>query len=120
MDKASVLGIQMQCRKWTQFEEQYLINNYNKLTISQIAKHLNKTEGAIMKRVWKLKLTTPNVWTNEDIKLLRKLYPIHSNEYLSENIFKNKKPNTIRTKALSLGLHKSKEKGLKKNIMIKI
>ena len=114
MDKACYLGIHMDNYKWTQQDEQYLIDNYNKLTVSEIAKYLNRTESAIMTKAYKLDVTNPNIWTNEEVELLKELYPIHSNKYLSENIFKGKQPATIRAKALSLGLHKSKEKGLKK------
>jgi len=113
-DKACSLGIHMDSKVWTQTEEQYLINNYNKLTISEMAKYLNRTESAIMTRGYKLNITNSNIWTDEDLELLRELYPIHSNKYLSENVFTTKSPESIRTKGLLLGLHKSKEKGLKK------
>lgn len=114
MDKACSLGIHMDNYKWTQQDEQYLIDNYNKLTVFEIAKYLNRTESAIMTKAYKLDVTNPNIWTNEEVELLKELYPIHSNKYLSKNIFKGKQPATIRAKASSLGLHKSKEKGLKK------
>ena len=114
IDKAHSLGVHMDSRKWTKDEEQYLIENYDKLSISEMAKYLNRTESAIMTRVYKLNITNSNVWTDEDLELLRELYPIHSNKYLSENVFTTKSPESIRTKGLLLGLHKSKEKGVKK------
>ena len=112
--KAYSLGIHTDSNVWTKDDIKYLIDNYGRIPISEIAKHLNRTEGAIMTKSYKLNITNPNVWTDEDIELLKELYPIHSNKYLSDNIFTTKSPESIRTKGLLLGLHKSKEKGVKK------
>ena len=98
--------------KWTEDKTQFLIDNYSTMTISDIAKHLNRSESVIMTRGSKLKLTS--IWSDNDFKLLKELYPIHSNQYLAENVFIGKSAGAIRTRALSLGLHKSKDKGLKK------
>lgn len=63
---------------WSDEDISYLIDNWNKLKPQYLAKNLNRTEAAIKKKAYKLKLRKPykrevgEKWKDEDIDFLIK------------------------------------------------
>jgi hypothetical protein len=121
--KASKLGIKRNYKqdspkalnkrsKFTEYEDKFIIDNYNLMTCREIAFHLNRSMNAIYGRVSKLPISK-EYWGDDNIELLKKLYPHYSNNYLSEKYFVDKTPSAIRCMALKLGLYKSDNKGCK-------
>lgn len=71
---------------WSEDEYNYLINNYNILSISEIIDYLGRTINAIETKASKLKLTnnTSQSWTQEEIDLL---YELHKNKIDRSTVF---------------------------------
>ena len=112
--KASQLNIIIEKnRDYSPDEIDFLIKNYNTLSYDEIAKKLNRTLSGVYSKINKLGLKINQFWTDEDIKLLKTVYPHYTNKYLSEKYFPNRKPENIRSMALKLGFHKTKEKSVK-------
>lgn len=121
--KASKLGLKRLLRKekdttkyqrkiYTQEDFDFIVNNYNKMKTTEIAEKLNCSINSIHNQVKKLNVKKEH-WTEEDIILLKEVYPHYSNKYLSDFYFTNKEPSTIRRMGLKYNLHKSDKKGLK-------
>jgi hypothetical protein len=96
--------------KFTEFEDEYIINNYNLKTCFEIATYLNRSMNSIYNRIKKLPINKES-WSESDIALLKENYPLYTNKYLSENYFKNKSPEAIMRMALKLKLNKCLDKG---------
>jgi predicted transcriptional regulator len=61
--------------RWTDKEINYLKDNALKMMQKEIAEHLNKTEGAVRNKCWRLGLVNKeNFWTEEEIKSLEIAY----------------------------------------------
>lgn len=93
--------------KFSQEEDQYLLNNYQKTTSQKMSEYLKKPKHHIDIRLKQLgivraKKKTPNIWTDEQIKLLKDNYEKLSREKLSKLI--NQSENNIRTKLVELNL----------------
>lgn len=76
-NKIKELGLQKQLRnKYTKIDEQYILNNIDKDnwsdSISKIAKHLNRTEKAIQRKLNNMELSFVNKsFSNEELYLLK-------------------------------------------------
>jgi hypothetical protein len=110
--KAMDLGIRVVGYDYTEEDIEFLKENYDKFSYEEIAEILSKSVGSISMKINRLGLLKSEKWSDEEIKLLKQKYPHYTNKYLSEKLFIGRAPNSIRTKALHLGLHKSEEKGL--------
>ena len=68
----------MNRRKWTAEEDKYIIDNYGKITFSEMAKYLNCAISTIQNRMVELGLEydkkTLKRWTEEDIKQAEYLF----------------------------------------------
>lgn len=126
-NKANKLGLKRKLKKndkkkqkidltrksYTIEEDDYIINNYNLLTVEKISEYLNRTINSIYNRAGKLSLSKDKQWSKDEEQQLIKMYPFYTNKWLSENIFKNKQAHSIRRKALDMGLNKTIEKSVK-------
>ena len=110
--KAMDLSIKVVGYDYTDQDIEFLKNNYDKISYEDIAEILSKTVSSISIKINRLGLKKSEKWSEDEIELLKEKYPHYTNKYLSEKIFIGRKPYSIRTKALKLGLHKSEEKGL--------
>lgn len=113
LKKACELKLSRDTYKWLPEQIEFLKENYNKYSAQELSQKLNKTESAIIAKAYVLGITH-HLWTAEEEEKLKELYPIHSNQYLADNVFIGRRKESIRTKALKMGLHKTKEKGVKK------
>ena len=86
--------------KWTEEEEQFLIDNYHK-DAGYCAEKLNRTYHAVIGRARKLKLTKPS-YTKEEIEFLVNNYPSSGPNYCAEKL--NKTYSSVTKKANSLAL----------------
>ncbi|MCX8074141.1 MAG: hypothetical protein N2749_00955 [Clostridia bacterium] len=127
-NKASELGLKRnqqlwkKGKPWTEYELDYLKNNYNKIPVEDIAKHLKRSKKSIFEKAHKIELSESNnrPWTIDEENYLIKNYTIKSNIELSDYL--NRSMQSIRTKASKLNLKKEKRKKKKekeKNIFLK-
>ena len=78
--------------RWKNDELQFLIDNSDKMTIDEIAKKLNRTNGSVYKKCLKLKINYINSgnictdWTDDQINFLKENYKTLSNAFLQESI----------------------------------
>ena len=91
--------------RWTNEEEKYLIDNYMDTMYCDIAKALNKTEGAIRAKCFELQLVKNNAWTEDEILFLKNNYNKLSVKEIAEYL--NRTPNSVRLKANKSGCKKS-------------
>jgi predicted transcriptional regulator len=110
--KACKLGIKVD-GDYLQEEVDFMIDAFGKLSLEEIAQHLNRSPAAVYGKMNKLGLKTFERWTDEEMKLLAEVYPNYTNKYLSEKFFPNRKAVNIRSMALKNGYHKSEEKSVK-------
>ena len=107
--KAKQLGIKREMvnfAKYTSEEISYIKANYKKIPNKFIAEQLGRTTCAIETKAKKLKLGTRTYWTDEEIDLLKKVFPLYDNQELSEIYFENRTPIAIDGMAQKLGLTK--------------
>lgn len=107
--KAKNLGIKREMvnyAKYTQEEVQYIKDNYGKISSKEMAERLGRTAVAIETKIKKLKLNKRTLWTNEEIELLKKVFPKYGNEELAEIFFENRSPKAIAGMARKLNLYK--------------
>lgn len=63
--------------KWTTKEEQFLLENYNKLSKTEVYNTLKKSRDAVRKKAQRLGLTKPpKPWTQKEIDTLKELHPL--------------------------------------------
>lgn len=89
----------MKYKKWTNEEISFLLKNYKTMYISDIADILGRTVKTTVNKLYdfnikgfKIYKYSNNKWTDEDLILLKKVYPYYTNEYIASVIF-NKKYN---------------------------
>lgn len=114
IDKASELKIKRYTCNWTDEQKQFLVDNYGSMNTNELSKCLNKTIGNIYMMAHRMGLSINSDWTNDELKLLKEMYPIHSNDYLCNNIFIRHTKESIYNMAQKLHLTKSDEKSIKK------
>lgn len=99
--------------RWKE-DKTYLEENYGTISIKEIAKKLEKSEKSIMKMVYKLKLKDLyHSWSDEEIKILKKYYPLEGKKVASRLPYKTEKQcldKAIRLKIKSIGSKTSKYK----------
>jgi len=79
-------------------------------TKKEIAVLFGKKRETFSHYLRKFGLTTPkNLFSDEELDLLRKFYPVEDNEILLRR-FKGRTVNSLRAKAVELGLHKKEHK----------
>lgn len=91
--------------RWTKEEEKYLIDNYMTTMYCDLAKLLNKTEGAIRAKCFDLNLVKNNAWSSDEIEYLKVNYGKQSVKEIAEYL--NRTENSVRLKANKNGLKKS-------------
>lgn len=94
-------------RKWTEKEDLFILNNYKNMDIELISKKIDRTIISIDARmrflgIRRAKPKTPNIWTDEQIQILKDNYKVLSREKLSLLIGQSN--NNIRTKLIELKL----------------
>jgi hypothetical protein len=70
--QANKMGLERR-KKIKKEEDDYIKENFGKISVEEIAKHINRSEIAIHSRASKLKLTTPPKWENVSKEELLKL-----------------------------------------------
>jgi hypothetical protein len=98
-----------QHRLWTKEEIEFLKQNINKLSYSQLAEKLNRSWSSIRNKTYELGLikepkTMPNIWDDSKIEFLKKNYLSMTYEELSKHLGICVK--AIRRKLSKLGLKK--------------
>lgn len=106
--RASTFDIKFLPNTFSDTEKDFIRTNYGKISDKAIAEQLNRSYSGIRKQLSEMGLTKKtsrgDVWTEEQITELIRLFPYHSNLELSNmEIFKGK---DIISKAYSLKLHK--------------
>lgn len=91
--------------KFSDEENRFLINNYQLMPYKEIARILGRKEASVNDRLRKLGLTKnkKTKWTDEEIQLLKKEYPI--NPYVTD-LFPNRTKQSVHSKAHELKLNR--------------
>lgn len=90
--------------RWTKEQEQYLIDNYDSKNYCEIAKEINKTEGAIRAKCFDLNLVKNKSWSDEEIEYIRENYQRLSVKEMAKEL--NRTPNAVKLKAERIGCKK--------------
>lgn len=99
----------MRERDWTWKELDFLRTNYDKMSISEIARKLGRTYGATATRAYRMGLKKKMgnkliEWTPQKLKLLTDFFPIMFNDALAKWLGVSRR--TLTRKARELGLKK--------------
>lgn len=109
LTKASQLNIKRECFGFSEEDEKYLKMNYGRIKVSEIASHLGKTEASVSSKANRMGLISREKWTDEELTLLKKIYPYYTNNELM-SYFPNRSVTSISSMAtMILGLSKDKE-----------
>ncbi len=97
-------GKKIKYDKWTEEENQFIIDNHGKMSIKEIAEKIGRTPAAVNMRMWRFGLVKAGIWDDE------------KDEYLRQNIGKisfakmtkelKMAPATISRRAELLGVRK--------------
>lgn len=80
--------ISKKCR-WKENDLKFLKENYNILSINEIAKFLNRTERSVNTMIRKLNLKKLYIhWTVEELAILKKYYPLEGSKVAERLIYK--------------------------------
>lgn len=108
-NKVHKLGLK-KMNEWNEELIQYLKDNCGKLTIKEMKedKLKNFSESAIYKKMYSLGLSDSDYynWSEKDIEILKKFYPLRTNRELQEQFFPELSIDKIKSKAKNLGLKK--------------
>jgi transcriptional regulator with PAS, ATPase and Fis domain len=110
---ACKLGLSNDIYYYSDEDVQFLKDNYNKLSNQQLADKLGKTSSAIETKISKLGLTKDVIWTVEEIKILKNVYPNYTNQKIVKEFLINRNATSIATMAHKFDLVKTKEKSVK-------
>jgi hypothetical protein len=99
-------GLQGKIKPWSKKERKYLIQLYNKETLSQIGVALGRTRGMIQSMAVRLNLVKSRSWTARELSILKEHYHRLPNSQLTEQ---------IGTKSLAAVKGKARKLGLRKN-----
>ena len=111
--KASSLGLSNDIFYYSYNDIIFIKDNYNKLSNQELSDKLGKTLSGIETKIYKLGLTEDNSWTNEEIKILKNVYPYYTNKKISKDFLIKRNATSIATMAHKFDLVKSKEKSVK-------
>ena len=91
---------------YTQEEVDFLIKNYQKMTIQEIADELGRTYGSVFRKAQDLYLSKNgcinNVWSDNEINFIKENYKEMTNKEMAEHI--NRTSKSIEVKLSKLGL----------------
>lgn len=91
-------------KKWRKEEDDFLKENYEKLSNPIISNKLNRSVDAVQQRASSLGLKKPEIWSERDKKYLEKKYLNLTIKELAKNL--NKSEYSVQRKLSSLGLNK--------------
>lgn len=94
---------------WTKYMDELLLINFNNgLNDDEIGKIINKSKLAVKNRRFNLGIVkhSNEKWKNNEILILKELYPIENIKYISETL--NRTPEAIMSKANKMGLENKK------------
>lgn len=94
-------------KAFTPEEVKFIIENYNTLTLLEIASKLNRNKMSVKYKIKKIKegnASQYNMWTEKDEIFLRDNYMNHTYGYIGKIL--NKKSKSVRDKANYIGLYK--------------
>jgi hypothetical protein len=90
--------------KWTKEEDYYLIKNYHKHTVDEIALHLNRSKQSVTWKAHHLRVNKVKRWGADEIQYLKDKYSNTINREIAEKLGRNR--TGIIAKATELGLKK--------------
>lgn len=89
--RARKLGLISKKCRWKENDLKFLKENYNILSINEIAKLLNRTERSVNTMIKKLNLKKLYIhWTVEELAILKKYYPLEGSKVAERLIYKTK------------------------------
>lgn len=91
---------------WTEEDDEYLLNNYDIMSIDELAETLYRTKAAISLRMNKFGIRNKNKWTEDKIEKLKEIYPTASDRELLD-AFVGFDLSGIQTKASFLKIRKT-------------
>ena len=107
--KAKKLGIKVVEYNYTNEDIAFIEKNFKTMKYEEMSKILGKTISSIQSKIRNLGLIKSAKWTEEELELLREVYPYYPNEYLERKYFIGRKSFSIRNMALKIGLHKKED-----------
>lgn len=98
-------------KKWTEEEEQFLIDNYKELRVKGLAVALNRTTSSIEAKVEKLRCggfvtDIQPQWSDEDTKFLKSNYMDMNNNAIARVL--GRTPSSVQSKLSYMGLRRSR------------
>lgn len=85
-------------RKWSKKDKEFLLDNYNRLSIEEISKIMNRTQLSLKNMARKLNLAKSNLkksdfnkWNNKEIELLKEFYPLEGKKAAFKLQYKTEK-----------------------------
>lgn len=101
-------------REWTQQEEQYLIDNIGKYTLSAIANDLGRSYNSVLNKAKRLGIHRPEdrrqFWTEDETMYLEHYYSKKSVEWIAMKLSRSQV--SVKAKARKLGLNAYKSEYL--------
>ena len=97
------------CRKWTDEEIKYLVDNNNKISDDDIAFNLYRTIDQVRRKIYHMRLRTSvqKYYTREEIDIILKYYRTHSHKEIGEMIGRSHW--SVKEKLRTMGIKRSPE-----------
>ncbi|MBQ4583792.1 MAG: hypothetical protein IJA94_02770 [Bacilli bacterium] len=96
----------MNKREWTSEEDQYIVDNFGKMTFSDMAKHLNCSINTVQRRGLELGFSYDKKsirrWTEDEIELLKVMAPKYLNKTIARKL--KRSVNEVNKKARQLNI----------------
>jgi len=109
--KLKQLGV-MKCIRWTEEEDRFIIENYDRMSIKELAAHLGRTQYAVVSHIRMLRnrgiikhrKRISKDWSEDEEEFLRKHYGIMDTKELAKLL--GRSTCAINTKASRMGIRK--------------
>jgi predicted transcriptional regulator len=103
-------------KDYTEYEVQFIVDNFEKMTYPEIAKTLNRGLSSISNKINDLGLRKIIKWTEDELNILKETFPKYSSKYININYLPNKSSSAIynMAKDLSIDSNKREKKAYKK------
>jgi len=89
---------------YSQKEIEFIIENYENMSYKKISEILNRGESGIRTKALNMGLSKSKRWTNEELEIIKTIYPTVGSEYIKENYLPHRETYSIINMATKLGV----------------
>jgi len=88
--------------RWSVFQTNYLIENFEKVHVDSIARHLGRSHSSIIAKAQKLRLLNSGKWTSQEDEILRSKFNTETHDQIALRLSRSAKAVGDRARRLNI------------------